>query len=99
MTLGTPEQDKAFHTVLDPHPCHYGAPWSGTAPAFTALHPTRHCPALAAPIYSLGVQQGAFHRDQAQRGGFCFKKEKKEQETNALFVRFLRSYCCNSQQL
>lgn len=50
----------------------------GLPQTFTALHPIRHCPALAAPIYNLGVlQQGAFHRDLAQRDGFCFKKEEK----------------------
>lgn len=98
MTLGTPEQGKSL-----PHcagPSSMVLLGQGLPQTFTALHPVRHCPALTAPIYSLGVlQQGAFHRDRAQRDGFCFKKEKKEQETNALFVRFLCSYCCNSQQL
>lgn len=76
MTLGTPEQDKSL-----PH-CAGSSSMvllaQGLPQTFTALHPTSHCPALAAPICSLGVlQQGAFRRDLAQRDGFCFKKEKK----------------------
>lgn len=79
MTLGTPEQDKNLPHCAGPSSM---PPWCSLVrdcprPSQPCT-PLRHCPALAAPIYSLGVlQQGAFHRDRAQRDGFCFKKEKK----------------------
>lgn len=89
---------KAFHTVLDPHPScslvrdcpRLSQPCT---PQDTALH------SLLLSVALVCCSKGRFKEIGHKGMVSVSKKRKKEQETNALFVRFLCSYCCNSQQL
>lgn len=101
MALGAPEQDKSLP--------HYAGPSS--IPPWCSL--VRDCPRPSQPctpqdivqhllllsIASVCCCKGRFAEIGHKRVVSVSKNRKKEQETNALFVRFLRSYCCNSQQL
>lgn len=101
MTLGTPEQDKSL-----PH-----CAGSSSMPSWCSL--LRDCPRPSQPCTPQVIVQHSLLLSVAlvccSKGRFAeiwhkgmasvSKKRKKEQETNALFVRFLCSYCCKSQPL
>lgn len=94
------EKAKASHTVLGPYSCHHGhAPLS---PRPADLH-SPHAP-LGALLHSLLLSialacHSEGHSVELRNKGMVSVSEKKEQETNALSIQFLCSYCCNSQQL